>query len=173
VSYEIQVTTLTGDVAYAGTVDGGAADGQGNVSHVVATALSQNVSYRWRARAVMGSSVGPWSTPASGVTMFITNLLSASSSNDDFRDFFFALIAQKGIGPTATASALASMESDLTAVGIILQKSSAGEVRGRIYLPSGNPNNLFARSIDVAGSGFGGSWTWLSRGSTVCEGICP
>ena len=97
--------------------------------------------------------------------------LSPSSSNDDFRDFFFSLIAQKGVGPIASSQALAIMESDLLAAGILLEKTSGGVIRGRLYLPSGNPNNLFGRSVDIGS--YGGAWQWLPRGNTTCEGTCP
>jgi hypothetical protein len=171
VSYEFQVTTLTGQVVYSRTVAGGAANGQGTTSHTVASPLTSNTSYRWRTRAVVGSDVGPFSSDASTTAMFVTSSLGPSSSVEEFRVFFFALIDQKGVGPIASAQALGVMEPDLTAVGIILEKSSSGSIRGRLYLPTGNPNNLFSRAVDIGG--FGGPWQWINRGSsTVCEGIC-
>ena len=103
--------------------------------------------------------------------MFVTNSLGPQSSVEEFRVFFFALIEQKGVGPTASSQALAAMEPDLAAVGIILEKTSAGVIRGRLYLPTGNPSNLFSRAVDIGS--FGGPWQWVNRGnSTVCEGIC-
>jgi hypothetical protein len=171
VFYEFQVTTMTGQVVYSRIVAGGVANGQGTVSHTVATPLSANASYRWRARAVSGTDNGPFSNDPSGTAMFVTVGLSASSSTEEFRILFFDLIAQKGVGPTASAQALAVMEPDLVAVGIILEKTSGGVIRGRLYLPTGNPNNLFSRAVDIGS--FGGPWQWVVRGSgTVCEGIC-
>jgi hypothetical protein len=171
VSYEFQVTSLTGQVVYSRTVAGGAANGQGTTSHTVASALGSNASYRWRARAIVGSDAGPFSNDASGPVMFATASLGPSSSVDEFRAFFFAVVEQRGVGPTASAQALAIMEPELTAVGIILEKSSSGSIRGRLYLPTGNPSNLYSRAVDIGS--FGGPWQWINRGSsTVCEGIC-
>ena len=173
VSYEIQVLTTGGDAVYSRTITGGPANGQGTVSHAVDTALPLGNSFRWRARAISGQNVGPWSDAAAGPVMFVTSNLSAASSNDDFRNFFFALIAQKNLGSTATQQLLASLEPDLAAVGIIMAKDNSGSVRGRIYLPSGLPNK-YTRSVDVVtGFGPGSTWTWVFRGPTVCEGICP
>lgn len=172
VSYDFQVTTPSGDIVYTRTVAGGAADGLGTVSHVVEVALPQNGSFRWRARAAIGGDRGPWSSDAPGSVMFVTTApVSAASSNDEFRDYFFALIVQKGVGSIATQQGLATMEPDLTSVGIILAKANDGSLRGRIYLPTGNPSDLFARTVDVAP--FGSPWIWSFRGRTVCEGICP
>jgi hypothetical protein len=171
VSYEVQVTSLDGTAVYSRTMTGGAATGQGTMTHVVQSALGSRASYRWRVRAVSGADAGPWSSAASGSAMFVTTQLTASSSNDDFKNFFFSLIDQKGLGPIASANSLRIMEPDLVAVGIILQKSGAGEIRGRLYLPTGNPSNLFGRSVDTGN--FGGPWQWLPRGSTTCEGLCP
>ena len=171
VSYEFQVTTLTGQVVYSRIVAGGVANGQGTVSHTLAAALSPNASYRWRARAVSGNDVGPFSNEPTGAAMFVTVGLSASSSVEEFRLFFFNLVDQKGVGPTASAQALAILESDLASVGILLEKTSSGAIRGRLYLPTGNPNNLYSRAVDIGS--FGGPWQWVFRGSsTVCEGIC-
>jgi hypothetical protein len=174
VSYEIQVTSPNGDVVYTRTVAGGGANGQGTVSHVVETPLATNAAYRWRARAVMGSDAGPWSDTASGATMFSTTVvLTAASSNDEWRNWFFALIADKGVGSTATQAALAFMEPDMVAVGIIVAKDSSGSIRGRIYLPTTSADR-FSRSVDVVtGFGPGQTWTWNFRGTTVCEGRCP
>jgi len=171
VSYEFQVTSLTGQVIYTRTVAGGVANGQGTTSHTVASPLTSNTSYRWRARAILGNDAGPFSNDPSGPVMFVTSSLGPQSSVEEFRVFFFALIDQKGVGLIASAQALGAMEADLGAVGIILEKASSGAIRGRIYLPTGNPNNLFSRAVDIGS--FGGPWQWVNRGnSTVCEGIC-
>jgi hypothetical protein len=173
VSYEVQVLNTAGDAVYSRTVAGGPADGQGTMSHVVDTSLGQRTSYRWRARAVQGSNTGPWSEAGStGTVMFVTNGLTASSSNAEFRDFFFSLIAQKGL-TFPTQQAFIAMDADLTGVGIIIAKDSSGFIRGRIYLPTGGADK-FARSVDViTGFGPGSQWVWNERGRTVCEGICP
>ena len=134
--------------------------------------LSFDTAYRWQARATLGGAVGPWSA----VGRFLTNKaplpkVSASSSEAEFHVWFDALKAYRGIGPLASAAALSSMEPDMVAVAIILEKASNGDVRGRIYLPTGNPSNLYTRAVDLGD--FGRPWQWVYRGSsTVCEGIC-
>jgi hypothetical protein len=173
VSYDVQVLTTGGDVVYSRTIAGGVTDGQGMLSHTVDTPLAPRVSYRWRARAVSGSTPGPWSDDsASGPTMFVTNTLTPGSSNAEFRDFFFSLTVQKNL-PFPTQEAFVAMDADLVAVGIIIAKDSSGFIRGRIYLPTGGADK-YARSVDVI-SGFGAThrWVWNERGRTVCEGICP
>jgi hypothetical protein len=173
VQYEIQVLTTAGDVAYTRTVNGGAANGQGTVSHTVETPLALRTPYRWRARAVSGSNTGPWSdASASGAAMFVSQNLTPGSSNAEFREFFFSLVAQKGL-TFPTQQAFIVMDADLTGVGIIIAKDSSGSIRGRIYLPTGGADK-YARSVDVI-SGFGPqfAWVWNERGKTVCEGICP
>ena len=172
VSYEIQVLTAAGDAVYSRTVNGGPANGQGTISHLVDTALALRTPYRWRARAISGSNVGPWSDAASGPVMFVTQSLTPGSSNDEFREFFFSLIAQKNL-TFPTQAGIAAMSPDLTAVGIIIAQDSSGSIRGRIYLPTGGADK-YARSVDVI-TGFGPAfaWTWIPRGATKCEGICP
>ena len=87
--------------------------------------------------------------------------------------WFFDLVATKNVGSTATQAAMAFMEPDMTAVGVILAKDSAGNIRGRIYLPT-TSSDRFSRSVDViTGFGPGYTWTWVFRGTTVCEGRCP
>jgi len=173
VSYEFQVLTTAGDPVYSRNVAGGPANGQGTVSHVVDTALGVRTGYRWRARATMGANVGPWTDAASGPAMFVTTTLTPASTNDEFRDYFFSLIAQKNLGPTATQAGIQAMAPELTAVGIIIAQDSSGSIRGRIYLPTGGADK-FARSVDVVtGFGPGFTWTWVVRGATKCEGICP
>ena len=173
VSYEVQVTSPAGDVVYTRTVAGGGANGQGTVSHLVETPLSTNGSYRWRSRAVVGADAGPWSDTANGAVMFTTSTLTAASTNDEWRTWFFDLVATRNVGSTATQAAMAFMEPDMIAVGVILAKDSAGNIRGRIYLPT-TSSDRFSRSVDViTGFGPGYTWTWNFRGTTVCEGRCP
>ena len=173
VQYEIQVLTTAGDVAYTRTINGGAATGQGTISHTLDTPIALRTAYRWRARAVSGANVGPWSdASASGPAMFVSQSLTPGSSNDEFREFFFSLVQQKNLTFPSQA-AFQAMDADLTGVGIIIAKDSSGFIRGRIYLPTGAADK-YSRSVDViTGFGPGFSWTWNVRGATKCEGICP
>jgi hypothetical protein len=172
VSYELQVLTTNGDSVYSRTIAGGAANGEGTVSHVVESPLNVRTPYRWRARAVQGANAGPWSDAAAGSVMFVTSSLTPGSSNDEFRDYFFSLVQQKNLTFPSQA-AFQAMEPELVGVGIIIAKDTSGFIRGRIYLPTGGADK-FARSVDViTGFGPGSSWVWNVRGATKCEGICP
>ncbi|MGE0451499.1 MAG: hypothetical protein AB7Q29_18140 [Vicinamibacterales bacterium] len=173
VSYELQVLSPAGDLVYTRSVAGGAATGQGTLSHVIEVPLASKAPYRWRVRAVTGADAGPWSDQPSGPTMFSTTSLTPGSSNDDFRDWFFALVVERGVATTVTQPAMALLEPDFVSVGIIMAKDSSGSIRGRIYLPT-NGADRYARSVDVvSGFGPGHRWVWVPRGRTVCEGICP
>lgn len=58
----------------------------------------------------------------------------------------------------SSPQALLALESTLAQRGIRLQKDSAGNVRGRLYLPDG-------RTVDlVTNGGWGQPWTWIDRG---------
>jgi hypothetical protein len=170
VSYEFQVATPAGDVVYTRTSTGGTANGQDVVQHALTTLLDGNVQYRWRARAVSGPDAGPWSDFAG--TDFITNALGPESSDAQFRDYFFEVVAARGVA-VPTQAALLAMEPELQGVGIIMAKGNDGQPRGRIWLPSGQANK-YTRAVDVV-SGFGGNsqWIWNSLGPRPCEGICP
>lgn len=173
VSHEIQVLAPNGDVAYSRTVSGGVANGQATVSQAIDPPLARWTTYRWRARAVASSTTSAWSDAASSAGTFVTTRPDASTSNDEFREFFADLVQQKGVGPDASAEGLAVMEPDLTAAGVILAKAVSGAARGRLYLPTGNVDK-YTRSVDVVtGFGPGRPWVWIFRGRTVCEGICP
>jgi hypothetical protein len=54
------------------------------------------------------------------------------------------------------------------AAGVLQETNSARQPRGRVYLPAGNPNNLYGRTVDVGN--FGGSWQWMPTGGSTCEG---
>ena len=171
VSYEIQVLTPNNDVVYTRTVTGGAANGQATVSHAVEAPLTRWRTYRWRARAVAGSTMSPYSDTGSVNASFATTRPSAATSNDEFREFFFDLIALKAVGSTYSASALAAMEPELNAAGVILAKDPSFVVRGRLYLPTGQTNK-YLRSVDVV-TAVGAPWVWTYRGATICEFVCP
>jgi|PlaIllAssembly_1097288.scaffolds.fasta_scaffold00017_15 hypothetical protein len=62
-------------------------------------------------------------------------------------------------GGAASPQALASLEPQLNQMGYSLQRNSAGEIRGRLYDPSGN-------AIDVVNpNGWGGGWAEINRGN--------
>ncbi len=78
------------------------------------------------------------------------------------QEYFNSLIQSKGLGGGYSAQGLASLEADLAAQGIKLQKDSAGNVRGRIYLSNGH-------AVDVVPPNGTGPWQWIDRGATGGE----
>jgi len=58
-------------------------------------------------------------------------------------------------GSTMTPDALRQADAELRALGITQEFNSAGEPRGRLYLPDG-------RTVDLGD--FGGPWQWVDRG---------
>ncbi|MEY4387880.1 MAG: hypothetical protein RLY20_3163 [Verrucomicrobiota bacterium] len=65
----------------------------------------------------------------------------------------------------ASPQALAALEPQLKQHGISLQRSSAGDVRGRIYLP--NPGGYqYGNAVDLVGQ-WGQPWTWTERSESA------
>ena len=161
-NYEFRLMNDAGATVRSATI--------GGTSWAITDELSYDTPYRWQARAVLGAAAGPWSSQA---RFFTTKTplprVTASSSYDEFKAYFFAVVALRNVGPNASAQALSAMEADLVAVGIQVQKNSGGEPRGRIYLPV-TGGDRFARAVDLGD--FGRPWQWMPRGQVVCEGIC-
>ena len=59
-SYEFQMLTDSGAVVSSATLGGG----NGSTTWNYPADLDRDTAYRWQARAVLGSTAGPWSTPA-------------------------------------------------------------------------------------------------------------
>ena len=49
----------------------------------------------------------------------------------------------------------------LDILGADVQHDSGGNLRPRLFLPSGNPSNPFARAVDLGD--WGGPWQWIVR----------
>ena len=161
-NYEFRLMNDAGATVRSATISG--------TSWSITDELSYDTPYRWQARAVLGTAVGPWSAQARFFTTKTPlSRVTASSSYDEFKAYFFAVVALRNVGPTASAQALGALEPDLVAVGIQVQKTSGGAIRGRIYLPV-TGGDRFARAVDLGD--FGKPWQWLPRGQVVCEGIC-
>ena len=156
--YEFELQTDAGSVLVRGTVSG--------TDFTVPDNLVVNSAFRWRARAVLNGGVGPFSPTGRFQSPKVQNP-TASSSNDDWKNWFFQLIVLRGVGPTLTVQALLALDPDFVAVGVIQETDSARNPRGRLYLPN-NSGDKFARSVDLGT--FGGPWQWLPRGGTTCEG---
>lgn len=78
------------------------------------------------------------------------------------RDQVFPIL--QAASPVCTQAALATVEPQLVALGIALQRNSAWEIRGRLYLPTSAVAGP-AQVVDVVGpEGWGGPWAWIDRG---------
>ena len=87
-----------------------------------------------------------------------------SWSNDQWKNYFFSLIAKKKLPKAALPASLAAIEPELVAKGAGLQKNSGGEIRGRLFLPNGNLAEPWGRGLDVVqGAGWCDAWGWIPR----------
>jgi hypothetical protein len=118
------------------------------------------------------AAIGPWET-------FVIELEEDSDqggeppvdwTKDQWRDYVFGLIADKGVGPTVTFQALATMRTDINAVGADWQNGWRGDYRPRIYLPVPNcppatsadaPACSYDRAVDLGD--WDGPWLWIPR----------
>jgi hypothetical protein len=158
-SYEFELQNDAGTVITRATVSG--------TSYTLQADAGTNVAYRWRARAVSGGSVGPFS----GLGRFLSPKITTpgvGSSDAEWKTWFLDLIVQRNAGPNVTIAGLQILEPDLTAAQVLIQRTSANTLRPRLYLPTGNPNNLYGRTVDLGD--LDRPWQWLPRGSTTCEG---
>jgi len=157
--YEFELLTDTGALVTRATV--------ASTSFTVPNDLGANNTFTWRARAVLGGSFGPYS----GLGRFLSPRITTpgvGSSDTEWKNWFFALITARNAGPNVTIQGLQILEPDLTAAQVLIQKTSAGTLRPRLYLPTGNPNNLYGRTVDLGD--LDRPWQWIPRGSTTCEG---
>ena len=158
-SYEFELQNDAGTVVTRATVTG--------TTFTVPQDLGVNGAFRWRARATFGGAFGPYSSLARFQTPRFT-VPGVSSSDNEWRDWFAGLVILRNAGPNVTQQGLQILEPDLTAAQVLIQRTSAGTVRPRLYLPTGNPNNLYGRTVDLGD--YDRPWQWIPRGSTTCEG---
>lgn len=131
-----------------------------NVSHPqTPTTPYQNLDY-WSAHGVPQTSIfnsntgqlNPgWSRTASGYEQ-----LGGGAQGGDVQGWL-----QSMLSGASSPQALAALEPQLSQRGIRLQKDSAGNVRGRLYLPDG-------RTVDVVNQ-WGQPWTFIDRGHSSGE----
>ena len=171
VSYEIQVLAPSGDVVYTRTVTGGAANGQATVSHQVEAPLTRWRTYRWRARAVAGSTMSPYLRHRPGQRQLRHHTPQRRDIERRVPRVLLRSHCPESRGLHLSAPALAAMEPELNAAGVILAKDLSFVVRGRLYLPTGQTNK-YLRSVDVV-TAVGAPWVWTYRGATICEFVCP
>lgn len=158
-SYDFEVQNDSGAVISTTNVNG--------TSFTLPGTLTVNAAYRWRARANLNGAVGPYSSLVRFQTPRFV-IPTAASSDNEWKTWFFQLVDLRGVGPNITVQALLTLDPDFVAAGVLQETNSAHQPRGRIYLPTGNPNNPYGRTVDLGT--FGGPWQWVSKGGSTCEG---
>ncbi len=97
---------------------------------------------------------------------------SALWTDDQWKAFFFSLVAQKG-GPTVSIEGMRAMRGDILSRGGDFQNGWRGDMRPRLFLPvpgcppANNPsvpNCSYGRTVDLGN--WGGAWAWDFRGPT-------
>ena len=158
-TYDFEVQNDSGSVISTTNVNG--------TSFTIPGTLSINQAFRWRARANLNGAVGPYSSLVRFQTPRLVTPTAADNDNT-WRTWFFQLVDLRGVGSTMTVQALQALDPDFKAAGVLQETNSGGQPRGRIYLPTGNPNNKFGRTVNLGN--FGGPWNWVSMGGSTCEG---
>jgi hypothetical protein len=142
----------------------------GGSTTTISAGLSGNALFYWRVAGTNGTVNSPWSATQSFRTPAAPSGGGGGGgggggtgspvdwTNDQWKDFVFGLIAQRGLGSTVNPGALAAMKPELNARGADVQHDSAGNLRPRLFLPSSSP---FARAVDLGD--WGGPWQWIVR----------
>jgi hypothetical protein len=157
--YEFELQSDAGAVLTRATVS--------SLTFTVPGDLGVNGAFRWRARAVLSGAEGPYSALGRFQTPRLTTP-TVGSSDTEWKNWFLTLIDLRNAGLTVSIQGLVTLEPDMTAAQVLIQRTSAGTLRPRLYLPTGNPNNLYGRTVDLGD--IGRPWQWIPRGSTTCEG---
>jgi len=141
--------------------------------------LAYGGTYYWRAKATDGRTQSDYSntltfTLPSGPQAAwsadpVASIDSALWSTEQWRDYFFALAAQKG-GETVSDAGMHAMRADLVARGADFQNGWRGDVRPRLFLPVPGcpianrpdvPECSYSRTVDLGG--YGREWGWFRR----------
>ena len=177
-AYDIEIMNASGAVVYPRTIG----ESAGSSSHTLDADLSYATNYQWRARARIGTDVGPWSglatfrtldppppPPPPGPPPVPPSILPpgdpGSWSYEQWQFVVYNVIFPRHGIPSnccVNDAALYETDADLRQLGAFWQFTSAGLLRPRIFLPGGS--NPFARTVDVGNNG--GSWAWIIRGQT-------
>ena len=133
----------------------------------------------WRAKGTDGRTESPFSAtltfttpsgphaPSSGDP--VASIEWASWTNDQWRAFFFALAAEKGLSIVSDES-MRAMRGDLVARGADFQNGWRGDYRPRLFLPVPGcpianrpdvPECSYSRTVDIGR--YGREWEWVIR----------
>jgi hypothetical protein len=170
VTYRFEVANDAGFSSIAAS--GATTRSGGSTTTVNLGDLAEAKTFYWRAYGTNGkvtsaySAVATFKTPATpapspGGSGCNNPGTPASWTDTQWHDCFFSLVALRGVGPYVTSSALYTLRPDLNARGADWQYDGAGNLRPRIYLPTGNPNDPWGRPVDVGD--WNGPWKWIPR----------
>ena len=141
--------------------------------------LAYGGTYYWRAKAT-GAGVESAFSNALSFTLPngpnaaassdpVVSIPTAYWSTDQWRSYFFSLVAQKG-GPTVSQEAMHAMRADLVARGADFQNGWRGDLRPRLFLPVAGcpvatrpdvPACSYDRTVDLGN--YGEEWRWWVR----------
>jgi hypothetical protein len=94
---------------------------------------------------------------------------TSSWTTDQWKTYFYSLVAQKG-GGTVSDAGMWAMRADLNARGADFQNAWRGDIRPRLFLPvpgcppatnSNAPGCTYNRTVDLGN--YGGAWQWIVR----------
>jgi hypothetical protein len=142
--------------------------------------LPYDSTFFWRAKGSDGTKESGYSNTLSFTTMSapviapptspnVGSVDSSSWSTEEWRVYFFSLVAAKG-GPTVSDGGMAAMRGDLLARGADFQNGWRGDMRPRIFLPVPGcpianrpdvPNCSYNRTVDLGS--YGQPWQWIPR----------
>jgi hypothetical protein len=141
--------------------------------------LAYGGAFYWRAKATDGRSDSDYSNTlvftlpdgpyAHASSDPVASIPTASWSTDEWRDYFYALVEQKG-GPTVSVEGMRAMRGDLLARGADFQNGWRGDLRPRLFLPVPGcplanrpdvPACSYSRTVDLGGHGQ--DWRWIVR----------
>ena len=140
--------------------------------------LDNDTPFRWRARAVRNTAFGPWSVSQT----FRTQSLPGCENGlmVDMRAYFFNLInrtegqpagdwqaVMRASGIPAGPVAGQRFPPNAPHYGLSQQIDSGGGLRGRVFLPTNNPNpfGYFIQDVDFLSDPSGSRWAWRPHGT--------
>lgn len=177
--FEVARTTDFSDIVAVVTVP---VNGSGSTTMSLGE-LPYQTTFYWRVRGSDGAQSSEYSnvlafrtadpppppTPTPPVPGVAVSGDSASWTTEQWRQYVFALIAQKG-GDTVSDAGMHTMRGDLVARGADFQNGWRGDLRPRLFLPvpgcppatvPGVPACSYDRTVDLGN--YGGPWEWIPR----------